>query len=119
MALFFCRRWVREPVKTRVRKFTIREIEPFVTVEYRDGALAAGVVAVAIGVAIQKADGKWGVHELRDETDVCRALYSAASQEMAERLKSRALLETERRLVDALNRLKNHYERVYVYPTRP
>jgi hypothetical protein len=114
VALFLCRRWAREPVKTRSRKFTVKDIDPFVTVEDRDGAPHAGAVTVAIGVALQKPDGTWGVHELTDEVDGRRGLCAGASQETAGSPRSTALLETKRRLVAALNRLREHYERVYV-----
>jgi hypothetical protein len=119
VALFFCRRSVKEPVRTRAPRFTVKEIEPFVAVEYRDGALIGSVVVAAIGVAIRKEDGKWGVHELSDETDFCRARRNGASPEPVEGLRDRAALEMKRRLVNALNRLKEHYERVYVYSMKP
>lgn len=92
-------------------------MEPFFTVEYRDGVPASPVVAVVIGVAIRKADGTWGTHELADETDLRRAFRGQTSPETAERLRMRAVLETKGRLVEALNRLREHYERIYVYQT--
>jgi len=119
VALFFCRRSVREPVKRHTRRFTVKEIEPFVTVEYRDGVPTGGAVVALIGVAVRKADGIWGVHELSDETNACRARHGSASPETAERLRNRAVLEMKRRLVDALNRLREHYETVYVYSRKP
>lgn len=119
MALFFCRRWAKEAVKIHAPKFTIEEIEPFAAVDCGDAALRTGVVAIVIGVAIKKTDGRWGVHELSDETDVHHALSMGTSLEVAEKLKNKAVLETKRRLVEALNRLGEHYERVYVYATRP
>jgi hypothetical protein len=106
-------------VKRRTPRFTVREIEPFVTVEYRDGVPTGGVVVGFIGVAIQKTDGRWGVHELSDEADACWQRHGSTSLKMAERLRNRAVLEMKRRLVDALNRLREHYDRVYVYPMKP
>lgn len=114
MALFLCRRWAREPVKTQSRKFTVKEIDPFVTIECRDGAPSTGAVTVAVGVALQKSDGTWGVHELTDEVDGRRGLCAGTPREMAGSLKNTAVLETKKRLVDALNRLREHYGRVYV-----
>lgn len=115
MALFFCRRRVKEPVRPQSQRFTIGEVDPFFTVECGDDAPTPGAVAVVIGVALQNTDGRWGVHELSDDADVKRRLRPGASQEMAESLKSRAVLEAKKRLVDALNRLKEHYGRIYVY----
>lgn len=117
MALFFCRRSFREPVKTP--RFTVKEIEPFVAVEYRDGVPNGGVVVVVIGVAVQKADGRWGVHELSDEANTCRGRHGSTSPGMAETFRHRAVLEVKRRLVHALNRLREHHTRVYVYPMKP
>lgn len=114
MALFLCRRWATEPVKRRSRKFTVKEIDPFITVEYQDGAPHAGAVTVVIGVALQKSDGTWGVHELTDEVDGRRKLCAGTPPETAGSLRGTAVLETKKRLVDALNRLKEHYGRVYV-----
>ena len=119
MALFFCRRSARGPVKTRTPRFTVKEIEPFVAVEYRDGLPNMGVVVAVIGVAIQKADGEWGAHKLSDEANACRGRRGSTSPETAERLRNRAVLEVKRRLVHALNRLREHHTRVYVYPMKP
>lgn len=115
MALFFCRRRAKEPPKRRSPRFSVKEIEPFLTVGYPDGAPLKTVVPVVIGVAIQKADGTWGTHELTDEMDLRRPLRARTFPEPAERVGERVAMETKRRLVEALNRLNEHYERVYVY----
>jgi hypothetical protein len=117
VALFFCRRRIKEPPKRRSPRFTIGEIEPFFTVEYRDCVPASPAVAVTIGVAIRKTDGTWGMHELADETDLRRYLRAQTSPEIGERQRTKAVLETKGRLVEALNRLREHYERIYVYQT--
>ena len=119
MALFFCRRSVREPLKTRTPRFTVEEIEPFVALEYRDGAPNGGVAVAVLGVAIQRADGAWGLHRLSDEAKACRGRQGSTSSETVERLKNRAVLEVKKRLVLALNRLRKHHAGVYVYSTAP
>ncbi len=117
VALFFCRRSIKEPVKARVRRFTIKEIEPFVTIEHREDRLTGSMVAVVIGVAICKDDGTWGVHELSDETGGWTRT-GRTSWDGAETCGKRAILEMKRRLAGALNRLADHYERVYVFSTK-
>ncbi len=114
-ALFMCKRSCREPAVRRVRRFTIKEIEPFLTVEYRRDTCDGGMFCAVLGVAIQKENGAWGTHELSDEMDagLSGRLHTAADP--IERLKSKALPLMKRRLVDALNRLRENYERVYVY----
>ena len=118
MAVFFCRRSIREPVKVRVRRFTIKEIEPFVTTEHREDGLTGSMVAVVIGVAIRKEDGRWGVHELSDETGGW-ARTGRTSWDGVETCGKRTILEMKRRLAGALNRLADHYDRVYVFSTKP
>ncbi len=115
-ALFMCKRSCRQRAVRRVRRFTIKEIEPFLTVEYRRDACDGGSFCAVLGVAIQKENGTWGTHELSDETDAGLSQRLHAAAEPIERLKSKALPLMKRRLVDALNRLREHYERVYVYP---
>jgi hypothetical protein len=115
VALFFCRRWTAIPEKTRTRRFTIEEVEPFITVEYRNGT-AGDLVVAAIGVATQKADGRWGTHELSDEARLyCKDPWPGT----AGRGSDARLLEVKARLVRALNRLREHYGRIYVYPAKP
>lgn len=109
---------MREPVKICTPRFTLKEVEPFVVIEHRDGARDGSLVFAVIGVAIQKADGRWGVHELSDEVDACRALSRSASAHAIERMIARATVETQKRLVEALNRLREHYGRVYIYSAR-
>ena len=115
-ALFMCKRSCRERAVKRLKRFTIKEIEPFLTVEYRRDACDGGSFCAVLGVAIQKENGTWGTHELSDETDAGLSQRLHAAAEPIERLKIKALPLMKRRLVDALNRLREHYERVYLYP---
>ena len=115
-ALFMCKRSVRERAARGVRRFTVKEIEPFLRIEYRRGACDGGSFCAVLGVAIQKEDGTWGTHELSDETDAGLSRRLHASGEPIESLRSKALPVMKKRLVGALNRLREHYERVYVYP---
>jgi hypothetical protein len=117
VALFICKRSVREPLKTP--RFTVEEIEPFVAVEYRDGVPDGGVAVAVIGVAIEKADGGWRLHKLSDEANVRLGRHGSTSPEMAESLRNRAAFKVKRRLVHALNRLRERHTRVYVYPMQP
>jgi hypothetical protein len=99
-----------------MKKFTAKEIEPFVTVTHRAGAFNRGVLVAVLGVALQKADSKWQTHELSDEIDgdSTRRLWPVPG----EHARGKAVSEMKRRLLDALNRLREHYERVYVYVIR-
>jgi hypothetical protein len=45
-----------------MKKFTAREIEPFVTVTHRPGTLNRGVFIAVLGAALQKTDGRWETH---------------------------------------------------------
>jgi hypothetical protein len=115
-ALFMCKRSCGDRTARRVRRFTIKEIEPFLTVEYRRDTCDGGSFCAVLGVAIQRGNGTWGTHELSDEAEagLSRRLHAAA--EPIERLKNETLTLVKRRLVDALNRLRDHYGRIYVYP---
>jgi len=117
-ALFICRRSCRELKARRAKRFTIKEIEPFLFVEYRQEASAGGSFCAILGVAIQKENGAWGVHELSDEADAGRSQPLCTSPALMEKLKCRAAAQMKKRLVEALNRLRDHYERVYIYPAR-
>ncbi len=111
-----CRRSNAETVRKPMKKFTAKEIEPFVTVTHRAGALNRGVLVGVLGVAVQKADNRWHTHELFDETegDPARHPWPAAG----EHVRGKAVTQMKGRLLDALNRLREHYERVYVYAVR-
>ena len=63
-----CRPSNAETFRKRMKKFTAKEIEPFVTVTHRAGALNGAEVAV-LGVRCRRltVDGK--THELSDEID--------------------------------------------------
>ena len=115
-ALFMCKRSCRERAVRRVRRFTIKEIEPFLTVEYRRDACDGGLFCAILGVAIQKENGTWGTHELIDETEAGLSQRLPAGEEPFESLRSKALPLLKKRLVGALNRLRENYARVYVYP---
>ncbi len=117
MALFMCKRSYKEPAVRRGKRFTVKEIEPFLTIEYRCGTSDAGLLCAVLGVAIQKENGSWGIHELSDETDAGLSWQLCDSVTLAEQLKNRVAAQMKKRLVEALNRLREHYERVYVYPT--
>jgi hypothetical protein len=99
-----------------MKKFTAKEIEPFVMATQRPGGLNRGVFVAILGVALQKADGRWETHELTDEIDgdSTRRLPLKSG----EQLRCKAVFEMKRRLLGALNRLREHYDRVYVYPGR-
>ena len=101
-----------------MKKFTAKEIEPFVTVTHRPGASNRGVVIAVLGAALQKADGRWETHELSDEIDGECSRRSRLSLMTGEHMRRKAIAEMKRRLLDALNRLREHYERVYVYVVR-
>ncbi len=109
-----CRRSNAETFRKRMKKFTAKEIEPFVTVTHRAGALNRGVLVAVLGVALQKADSRWETHELSDEIDGDSTLRRWPVT--GEHVRDKAVTEMKRRLLDALNRLREHYERVYVYP---
>ena len=47
-----CRRSNAETFRKRMKKFTAKEIEPFVTVTHRAGALNRGVLVAVLGVAL-------------------------------------------------------------------
>ncbi len=97
-----------------MKKFTAKEIEPFVAVAYRPGASNRGVFVVALGAALLKPDGRWETHELSDEVD--GDSMRRMSLVTGERLKGcKAVCQMKRRLLDALNRLREHYDQVYVY----
>jgi hypothetical protein len=117
MACFMCRRSHTETVKKRMKKFTVKEIEPFITVAHRPGALNPGVFVAVLGAALQKGDGRWETHELSDEIDGACAQRGRLPPAAGEHVRDKAILEMKRRLLDALNRLREHHERVYVYPT--
>ena len=118
MALYICRRWSREPHKTRTPRFTLKDIEPFTSVEYRGDGLNGSVAVAVIGVAMQNSDGRWEMRQLSDETRVL-AQQESVSTDAAERLRNRLISEMTRRLVHALNKLKENCGRVYVYPMKP
>jgi hypothetical protein len=101
-----------------MKKFTVKEIEPFVTVTHRPGALNRGVFIAVLGTALQRADGRWETHELSDEIDGECARRSRLSPVTGDYARRKAVAEMKRRLLDALNRLREHYERVYVYLVR-
>ncbi len=112
MACFFCRRRDAERVRKRVRKFTSKEIEPFVTVRRRvDGSYRGAVVAV-LGAALLKEDGKWETYELTDEMDGAWGRHGSLPSDTEI---GKAVGQMKRRLRDALNRLREHYEQVYIY----
>ena len=113
-----CRRSNTEPVRKRMKKFTAKEIEPFVTVTHRPGALNRGVFTAVLGTALRKADGRWETHELSDEIHGECARRLRLSPETGEDVRGKAVTEMKRRLLDALNRLREHYDQVYVYPIR-
>jgi len=115
-ALFMCKRSVGERAARGVRRFTVKEIEPFLRIEYRRDAFDGGSFCAILGVAIQKENGTWGTHELSDETDASLSGRLRASGEPIESLMSKAVPLMKKRLVGALNRLREHYGRVYVYP---
>ena len=118
MALYMCRRWSREPQEIRTPRFTRKDIEPFVTVEYREDGLDKSVAVAVIGVAMQNSDGRWEMRRLSDETRV-PAQQESASRDAAEGLGNRRISQMIRRLVHAVNKLKEHCGRVYVYPMKP
>lgn len=113
-----CKRSDTETVKKRMKKFTAKEIEPFVAVAHRPGASNRGVVVASLGAALQKANGRWETHELSDEIDAECARRGRLSPVTDGRVTGKAVIEMKRRLLDALNRLREHYERVYVYLVR-
>lgn len=115
-ALFMCKRSRKERAVRRVRRFTVEEIEPFLRVEYRRDARHGGLFCAVLGVAMQRENGTWGTHELSDETDAGLSRRLLAEDERIETLRSKALPLMKKRLVEALNRLREHYGRVYVYP---
>ena len=115
-ALFMCKRSVRERAAGIARRFTVKEIEPFLKIEYRRDACDGGSFCAILGVAIQKENGTWGTHELSDETESSLSYRVHAGDEPIKNLKNKALPLMKKRLVAALNRLREHYARVYVYP---
>jgi len=113
-----CRRSNTEPVRKRMKKFTAKEIEPFVTVAHRPGASNRGVFIAVLGTALQKADGRWETHELSDEIDGEWLRRLRLSPVTGEHVRGKAVTEMKRRLLDAVNRLREHHDRVYVYVVR-
>ena len=113
-----CRRSNTEPVRKRMKKFTAREIEPFVTVTHRPGTLNRGVFIAVLGAALQKTDGRWETLELSDEIDGECVRRLRLSLPTGEHVRGKAITEMKRRLLDALNRLREHYDQVYVYLIR-
>jgi hypothetical protein len=99
----------------RMKRFTSKDIEPFLTVTCRPDGPDAGVLVASLGAAVQKADGRWETHDLSDEAcgDGSRRVRQAPG--MDEYGRGKAVSQMKKRLRDALNRLKEHYERVYVY----
>ena len=115
-ALFMCKRSVREQAARSVRRFTVKEIEPFLRIEYRRDACDGGSLCAILGVAIQKENGTWWTHQLSDEMEASLSRRVHGGDEPIESLKSKTLPLMKKRLVGALNRLREHYARVYVYP---
>jgi hypothetical protein len=115
-ALYMCKRSVKERAARSTRRFTVKEIEPFLRIEYRRDACDGGSFCAILGVAIQKENGTWGTHELIDETEASLSHRIHAGDEPNKSLENKAVPLMKKRLVGALNRLSEHYARVYVYP---
>jgi hypothetical protein len=98
-----------------MKKFTAKDVEPFVAFHYRRCALRGGLFVAVLGVAIQKADGRWGLHELWDETSAEGFRHVMSLSDIPEQTKNSVTLEMKKRLVDSLNRLRENYERLYIY----
>ena len=115
MACFICRRRRAGRPTKRMKRFTSKDIEPFLTVTRRLGGPNASVLVASLGAALQKADGRWETHELSDEDygDGSRRVRPAPGMDAYGR--GGAVNRMKKRLRDALNRLREHYERVYVY----
>jgi hypothetical protein len=72
-------------------------------------------VVASLGAALQKADGRWETHELSDEIDGAWGRRGGPSPETDARMRGKAVAQMKKRLRDSLNRLREHYERVYVF----
>ena len=118
MALFICRSWGKVPPRKPTTRFKVKEVEPFVTVVHCKETLAGSTAVAVIGVAMERPDGGWDTLELSEEADMGK-WRGDTPPETARRSTNRPTLEMTRRLVTALNRLREHSGRIYVYQTRP
>jgi hypothetical protein len=98
-----------------MKRFTSKDIEPFLTLTRRLDGPNESVLVASVGAALQKADGRWETHELSDEAygDGLRRARAAPGTDAYGR--GEAVSRMKKRLRDALNRLREHYEQVYVY----
>jgi hypothetical protein len=115
VAYFMCKRSFTGPAKKPMKKFTVKDIEPFIVFHHRRCALRGAVFVAVLGVAIQKLDGRWGLHELWDETSAEGSRHVRSLSDVTEQMKNSVAVEMKKKLVDSLNRLRENHERLYIY----